>query len=65
MGFWSLVPAAKAARRSSLPKVLTIPMVKSASAKYCATYDSRSMNPFRYDIFISLQNSTPVEMRSV
>ena len=33
------IPAAKAARRSSIPKVLATPVVKTAKERYCMTND--------------------------
>lgn len=39
------IPAANAARRSSLPMVLTMPVTRRARAMYCVMYDSRLMNP--------------------
>ena len=39
------VPAANAASKSSIPRVLATPIVNNAKARYCATNDSRSARP--------------------
>ena len=52
-------PAAKAARRSSLPIEETMPAVKRARARYCVVKESRSMRPLRCVNCMNLENRRP------
>lgn len=52
VGRYNNIPAANAAKRSSLPMVHTIPVTRRAKDMYCVMYDSRSMNPRLYKYFI-------------
>jgi hypothetical protein len=54
-------PAANAASKSSLPIVLTIPVTNIASARYCATYDSRLMKPCFRELLIRYEKARPDE----
>ncbi len=53
------VPHTKEARRSSVPRRVVVPTVRSASEKYCATYDCRSMRSLRIQNFMRCRKLYP------
>src|SRR6267154_6498091 len=53
------VPHAKEARRSSGPRRVVVPTVRSASEMYCATYDCLSMRSLRSQNFMRCRKPYP------
>src|SRR6266404_4699120 len=53
------VPQANEARRSSGPRRVVVPTVRSASEMYCATYDCRSMRSLRSQNFMRCREPYP------